>query len=68
MTYRRLEKGEIILETDEYDPAHGQYRRKVKVGDQYVVPNGCTECGSDLLVGYGVFVQCTKCDHKLMSG
>ncbi len=34
-----------------------------KIGDTYVIPNGCPQCHSDLEVWYGVAVMCVNWQH-----
>lgn len=36
---------------------------KLLMGDVYIKPNGCPECGSDLECCYGIAVICTNYQH-----
>jgi hypothetical protein len=34
-----------------------------KIGDKYIKPNGCEQCGADLEITYGVAVMCVNWQH-----
>lgn len=39
-----------------------------KIGDIYIEPGGCPECGADLEVRYAVSVMCVNWQHPHIKG